>query len=186
MSHHKKHKIPKKNGTLRILGIDPGTHKTGYGIIESDGNEIKHVGSGDIKLNGKTPISLRLHDIFNALDTVIEHYDPDVIAVEDVFIAKNPKSSLKLGQAQGMVLLKAAQTGINCIEYSTREVKEALAGYGNATKEQVQFMVKNQLKINGDLSEDASDALAVAICHGQSSKLTESINRALSKDKSKS
>jgi crossover junction endodeoxyribonuclease RuvC len=151
---------------LKILGIDPGSLVTGYGVVLKDkGGRLTHVCDGRIKLDGRKPLSERLLEISETLNRVITEFAPDAVAVESIFFAKNVKSAIMLGQARGATLLCAASSGLEVFEYDPRSIKLAVTGYGNATKEQVQKMVKNLLNTPTAASPDASDALATAICH---------------------
>lgn len=151
---------------MKILGIDPGSRTTGYGVVRKDkGGRLAHVCDGQVVLDAKRPLSERLLAISEALAGVIEEYAPDAVAVESIFFAKNVKSAIMLGQARGVTLLSAATRGLSVYEYEPRTVKLAVTGYGNATKEQVQTMVKNLLKTPVAARPDAADALATAICH---------------------
>ena len=149
----------------RILGIDPGSRTTGYGVIDKDGSRLGFVTCGTIRTSSDMDLSDRLLEIFEGLMLVIEKHQPDVAAVEDVFVAHNPRSALKLGHARGVAVLAAKKSGIKVHDYPPRMVKQAVAGYGHAEKEQVQNMVCALLELSSSPSSDASDALAVAICH---------------------
>lgn len=153
--------------TIRILGVDPGSQITGLGIIEViDNRDLKLCYHGCIRTNRKETLSLRLKQIYNGLTEIIEKYKPDHVALEDIFYSDNVKTALVMGQARGVSLLAPVNLGITPAEYSPREVKQAVVGRGNASKDQVHYMVKNMLKVSEDISpDDASDALAVAICH---------------------
>ncbi len=150
---------------MRILGIDPGSRITGYGIIVSQGPELGFVTCGTIRTGGERDFSRRLLVIFDGLCQVIERYRPEVAAVEDLFLARNPRSALKLGQARGAAVVAAMQSRLDVHDYTPRMVKQAVAGYGQADKEQVQRMVGILLGLDGAPTSDAADALAVAICH---------------------
>ncbi|MCC6391231.1 MAG: crossover junction endodeoxyribonuclease RuvC [Bryobacterales bacterium] len=151
---------------MRVLGIDCGTERTGYGVIETDGRDHQLVASGVIRTDPRTPLRLRLLEIGNGLRRVIGEHSPDEAAVEGVFHALNVKSALTLAHARGVALYAVAEAGLKLGEYSPLEVKNSVVGYGRAEKKQVQFMVQSLLKLPGRLaSEDASDAVAVAICH---------------------
>lgn len=155
----------------RIIGIDPGSHITGYGVIDVVGNKIEHVDCGGIHTNPKMPIEERLQFIHKKISEILEKFQPDSAGVEDVFFAKNAKSSLMLGHVRGVVLLALANHGIPFTALSPREVKQAVCGYGAADKSQVQMMVKTLLRLKEIAFEDASDALAIAITHGNSINL---------------
>ncbi len=149
----------------RILGIDPGSRVTGYGIVESDKSELHFVSCGVIKTNQEYSFSHRLNEIFEGINEVIQLHDPSVSAIEDIFVAKNARSALKLGQARGAAVVAMMQNGLQVYDYNPKMVKQAVAGYGQAEKSQVQNMVKMILGLSGSPSSDAADALAVAICH---------------------
>ncbi|NQU66477.1 MAG: crossover junction endodeoxyribonuclease RuvC [Candidatus Marinimicrobia bacterium] len=153
---------------MNILGIDPGLTQTGYGIIQVTGTQTTMVDYGIIKPNAKETLPQRLITIFNDVAEIIEKYTPSVMAIEDIFYGKNIRSTLMLGHARGAALLAAAQQKIPIYEYSPRKVKQALTGNGNAHKQQVQFMVKSVLQL-ADIPQpqDASDALALCLCHTQ-------------------
>lgn len=151
---------------MRILGIDCGTERTGYGIIESDGRVHRLITAGVVRTRSRDPLPLRLREIARGLREVIARYAPEVAAVEEVFYAANAKTALKLAHARGATLLCVAESGIECAEYSPLEIKVSVVGYGRAEKSQVQLMVASLLGLSQPLkSEDASDALAAAICH---------------------
>ena len=150
-----------------ILGIDPGTQHTGYGIVKKAGREILHVDNGVISPKAKLSLAEKLSHIYSELKKVIAEYKPDQVAIEEVFVSKNVRSALILGHARGVAMLAASEAGLPVHEYSTREIKSALVGYGNAEKHQVAEMAKRLLKLPEVASNDASDALAAAICHAQ-------------------
>ena len=150
---------------MRIIGIDPGSRVTGYGIIEKNGPRLGYVTCGTIRTLQEKDFSRRLLVIFDGLAEVMARYQPEVAAVEDLFVAHNPRSALKLGQARGSAVVAAMKQGLLVYDYTPRMVKQAVAGYGQASKEQVQHMVQALLELSGAPSQDASDALAVAICH---------------------
>lgn len=147
-----------------ILGIDPGSRVTGYGLILSVGNKIEYVESGCIRTES-TSFPQRLKVIFDGLCEVIELHSPQQIAIEEVFVGRNASSALKLGQARGSAMTACLSHGLHIEEYSARKVKQAIVGSGAADKSQVQHMIKALLSINDNITEDAADALAVAICH---------------------
>lgn len=147
-----------------ILGIDPGSRITGFGIINSDGNKHKYIASGCIRMT-QTEFPIRLQQIFTNINEVIATYKPNETAIEDVFMHTNARSALKLGQARGAAITALVVNDLAVAEYSARAIKKAVVGYGAATKLQVQDMVKLLLKLDGEIQEDAADALAVAICH---------------------
>lgn len=151
---------------MRVLGIDCGIERTGYGLIESDGRSHRIVTAGCIKTSPKSPLPERLLDIARGLRQVIEQHTPAAAAVEEVFYAQNVQTALKLSHARGVVLLAIAEAGIPFGEYSPLEIKTSVVGYGRAEKQQVKMMVHSLLRIEIPIdSEDACDALAVAICH---------------------
>jgi len=149
----------------RILGIDPGSRITGYGVIDADRGKLGFVACGVIKTSAGKSFSLRLNEIFDGINEVVQTHGPVVAAVEDVFLASNPRSALKLGHARGAAVVAAMQNGLNVYDYSPRAVKQAVVGYGQAAKGQVQHMVRILLELSGSPTSDAADALAVAICH---------------------
>lgn len=151
---------------MRVLGIDCGTERTGYGVIESDGRLHTMVAAGAIATSPKNPLEQRLLVIARSLRDVIQQHDPGAMAVEEVFYAQNVKTALKLSHVRGVVLLAAAEAGLRLGEYSPLEIKTSVAGYGRADKQQVKLMVHSLLRLEEQVeSEDACDALAVAICH---------------------
>jgi len=149
---------------LLILGIDPGSRTTGYGLIRFKTGCLEYVASGCIRLKSEQ-LSERLNVIFQGVTQIIQQYAPDEFAIEEVFMAKNAGSALKLGQARGAAIVAATNSELEVSEYSARKVKQAVVGMGNAEKSQVQHMVKQILKLEGDPQEDAADALAIALCH---------------------
>ncbi len=157
---------------MRVMGIDPGSLCTGYGIVEETGGNLTSVHFGSISNHSKSPFAQRLKIIYDGLAAVIEEYRPDAVAVEDIFFSVNAKSAIKLGQARGVALLAAAKADIALAEYTPLEVKQSVVGYGRADKHQVRDMVTALLKLKTQPeSLDVSDALAVAICHLHSHKM---------------
>lgn len=150
---------------MRVLGIDCGTERTGYGVIQSDGVCHTIIDAGVVKTDAAAPLQARLLAIWYGLQSVIERNAPDCVAVEEVFHAVNARSALKLAHVRGVALLLVAQSGLPLGEYSPMEVKMSVVGYGRAEKSQVQLMVRSLLSLDRELPEDASDAAAVAICH---------------------
>lgn len=150
---------------MLILGIDPGLGTTGWGLIAAEGNRLSHVANGQIATNAKTPLPHRLVELDRALTDIILQHRPDGIAVEEVFINSNPQSTLKLGQARGVILLCAARSGLEIGEYAARLIKKAVVGVGNADKTQVHAMISRLLPGTKIAGADAADALAVAITH---------------------
>lgn len=149
----------------RLLGIDPGSQVTGYGIIDSDGRRLQHVASGCIR-PGRGELAERLGAIFQSLRELIRTHRPDEMAVEQVFVNRNVDSALKLGQARGAALVAGVTEGLPLYEYTPAQIKQATVGSGRAEKAQVQHMVRVLLGLQQVLAADAADALAVAICHG--------------------
>jgi crossover junction endodeoxyribonuclease RuvC len=149
-----------------ILGIDPGTIATGYGVIEAEGDEATFVDCGALTAPERSPIGERLSKIYHGLLEVISRFNPDVVAIESPFVAKSVKSALAIGRAQAIAILAAAEGEIPSHEYSPAEVKKRVTDYGASSKEQVQEMVKLQLNLaEAPHPTDAADALAVALCH---------------------
>ena len=147
------------------LGLDPGLGTTGWGVIVADGNRLSHVANGQIRTDAKMALASRLLQLDLELTDLLLEYKPDGAAVEEVFVNSNPQSTLKLGQARGVVLLGASRTGIEVGEYSARTVKKSVVGVGKADKDQVQAMIKILLPGVKLAGADAADALAVAITH---------------------
>ncbi len=153
-----------------VLGLDPGLGTTGWGVIRVEGSRLTHVANGQIKTDAKAPLASRLMTLDTALAAVIAEHRPDGAAVEEVFVNANPQSTLKLGQARGVVLLCAARSGAVVGEYAARLVKKAIVGTGGADKKQVQAMLGVLLPGVKLAGPDAADALAVAICHAHHAK----------------
>ncbi|GGB31365.1 crossover junction endodeoxyribonuclease RuvC [Oceanisphaera marina] len=148
-----------------ILGIDPGSRITGYGVVSQTGNKMTYLGSGCIRMTD-ADLAPRLKKIYDGVSEIILQFQPDLFAIEQVFMAKNPDSALKLGQARGAAIVAAANAGLEVAEYSARQIKQAVVGQGGADKSQVQHMVVKLLNLPGTPQADAADALAVALCHG--------------------
>ena len=148
-----------------ILGIDPGSCKTGYGVIQTLSGRVNYVASGVIRIDTVLSLPERLKVIFDAVSEIILMHQPQEFAIEQVFMAKNASSALKLGQARGSAIVAAVNHDLPVSEYEARKVKQAIAGTGSADKLQVQQMVKTLLKLDQSPQEDAADALAVAMCH---------------------
>jgi crossover junction endodeoxyribonuclease RuvC len=165
--------------TRVIFGIDPGSRATGYGLIASNGRHHRYITSGVIRTEGKL-LPERLKIIFQAITQLSEQHQPDLFAVEKVFMARNPDSALKLGQARGAAIAAAACTHLPVVEYSAKQIKLAVVGTGSAQKAQIQHMVKVLLSLSGAISADAADALAAAICHAHSGSLYEDAARSTS------
>ncbi len=154
-----------------ILGIDPGSRITGYGVIDASGRRPQYVDSGCIRMKTDEPMANRLLTIFQGVDQLIALYRPEVLSIEEVFLHKNPQSALKLGQARGVVMCAAAMAELTVAEYAATRIKQTVVGRGHAAKEQVQHMVQSLLKLNRKPQADAADALAAALTHAFHSKL---------------
>ena len=151
---------------MRVLGIDCGSERTGYGVIDSDGSIHRMLAAGVIRTSPKAPFEKRLLEIAESLRSLVREYLPESAAVEEVFYAVNVKTALKLSHVRGVALLVAAESGLQLAEYSPLEIKTSVVGYGRAEKSQVQMMVQSLLRLKEAVqSEDACDALAAAICH---------------------
>ena len=150
---------------IRILGIDPGLRRTGWGLIESDGNRLIHVACGSVETNERAALGLRLVAIHDGLIAVIEKYAPHEAAVENTFVNTNAAATLKLGQARGIAMLVPARAGLAVAEYAPNLVKKSIVGSGHAEKAQIRMMIGVLLPKADPQSEDAADALAIAICH---------------------
>jgi crossover junction endodeoxyribonuclease RuvC len=149
----------------KLLGLDPGLGTTGWGLIQAEGNRLSHIANGQLKTDTAAPLPERLADLSRQLEALIADVAPDGAAVEEVFVNKNPQSTLKLGQARGVVLATAARSGVPVGEYAARLVKKAVVGNGNAEKVQVHAMVSRLLPGAKIAGPDAADALAIAITH---------------------
>ncbi|MFQ5660262.1 MAG: crossover junction endodeoxyribonuclease RuvC [Gammaproteobacteria bacterium] len=152
---------------IRILGVDPGSRITGYGILDMDGNRAIHVAHGVIPVRGET-LGEKLHLIFSQIDKLVSEYEPAEAAIEKVFMHRNADSALKLGQARGAAMIAFVEHGLDVFEYTANQIKQATVGKGHAAKQQVQHMVKILLCLDKIPQADAADALAVALCHGHS------------------
>jgi len=150
---------------LRVLGLDPGLRRTGWGVIESSGPRLHFVDAGCIAIEADAPLGERLASLHTAVIEIARRFTPDEAAVEETFVNKNPASTLKLGQARGAVMLAPALAGIPVAEYSATQVKKSVTGTGHAAKEQVQAMIATLLPGFRGMGADAADALAAAICH---------------------
>jgi len=150
---------------MKLIGLDPGLRATGWGVIKIGGNSLTHVADGTVRVPANLKLAERLAALFNGLSSVIETYRPDEAAVEETFVNRNPASTLKLGQARGVVLLVPALSEIHVGEYPATVVKKSLVGAGHADKSQIKMMVQTLLPGASLKSADAADALAVAICH---------------------
>lgn len=164
---------------VRILGIDPGSRVTGYGIVDFHQNHARHVASGCIHITGRD-LTARLRAIFDGISALVDSESPTELAVEQVFFHRNAASALKLGQARGAALMAGVTRGLPLYEYSPNQVKQAVTGRGHAPKDQVQHMIKMLLCLRELPASDAADALAVAICHGHTSQTMARIKRSAS------
>jgi crossover junction endodeoxyribonuclease RuvC len=163
---------------MKILGIDPGTHVMGWGIIETDGDNVSAVGYGAIKVPDKLQAADKLNLLYTELLKIIRQYQPNTIAVEQPFVAKNVHSAFVVGRAQAVALLAAANNKIPCFEYTPAQVKQRVSNYGASGKEQMQQMVKLMLGMKEiPQPNDAADALAIALCHAQESHLNDLLSR---------
>ncbi|MFH1335616.1 MAG: crossover junction endodeoxyribonuclease RuvC [Candidatus Zixiibacteriota bacterium] len=161
-----------ETGSMVILGVDPGSAATGYGLIRSNERENVFLECGVIRTDSKRPLPEKLKEIFEGLSEIISDKNPDQLAIEETFYSKNAKSALVMGQARGVAILAAACAKLPVSEYSPKEVKSSVVGQGSASKLQVQYMVKNLLGLK-ELPQpmDAADALAIALCHAQKMRL---------------
>jgi crossover junction endodeoxyribonuclease RuvC len=160
---------------MRIIGIDPGSRIMGYGIIEKSGSRLLHIDNGCLVAKATLSLPERLEQIYQGLLKIFEAFSPEVVAIEEVFFSKNVASSLRLGESRGIALLAAVQQKLPIFEYSTREVKQGITGYGQASKDQMQKMVQRLLNLPEIAQVDASDALAIAIYHAHSVPLRKAI-----------
>lgn len=155
---------------MRILGVDPGTQRTGVGIIESSSNRYKLIHFETFTVQDKIPLAERLHRIYQFLLLVIRKYEPGVLALEDVFFDKDVRATVKIGEARACAMIAASEAGVAVVEYPPARVKQAVTGNGRASKEQIQGMVKQLLRLKELPPSDGADAIAVAICHLHSRK----------------
>lgn len=161
----------------RILGIDPGSRLTGFGVLDCAGDRADYVASGSVNsVDGEFPERLKM--IFRSISEIVAEYRPDVVAVESVFMHKNAGSALKLGHARSAAICATFELDLTVFEYAPREIKQAIVGTGAATKEQIQHMIKQMLQLDGDPSPDAADALAAALCHANQRRLNRVVNAA--------
>jgi crossover junction endodeoxyribonuclease RuvC len=166
---------------MRVIGVDPGSRICGYGVLETRNGELVHIESGCISPPNKFSLPLRLKIIFEGLREVIDRSSPDVMSIEDVFFSKNSRSALKLGEARGVALLAATISGIPVHEYAPAEVKLALTGQGRANKIEVQKMISLILGVTKWDTKDSSDAVAIALCHINTSQINERFGRGVIK-----
>lgn len=150
---------------MRILGVDPGTHATGWGVVEAAGGALRWVAHGVVRTKSADPLWVRLGGIHEALTSVLDDHAPDVLALERVYVSKNVESALKLGHARGAIMVACTRKGLAVAEYTASQVKSAVAGTGRAEKNQVQEMVRILLRLAAVPPQDAADALAIALCH---------------------
>lgn len=161
--------------TIRIIGIDPGLRRTGWGVVESDGVRLGYVASGHVTSDAAEDLSFRLRQLFEGLVGVIASFSPDEAAVEETFVNKDARSTLKLGQARGIALLAPATRGLRVAEYTPNQIKKTVTGAGHAEKQQIQAMIGFLLPKAKFDSADEADALAIAICHAN--HRTSAVNR---------
>lgn len=164
---------------VRLLGIDPGSRITGYGIIDVEGMRSRYVASGCIPTASDRPLPDRLRTIFEAITALVHNHRPMEVAIEQVFMHRNPDSALKLGQARGAALCAVVMANLPISEYAPRAIKQAVVGSGAADKSQVQHMIKLLLKLSDEPPADAADALAVAICHGHTRQTQQRLETAV-------
>ncbi len=164
---------------IRLMGIDPGSRITGYGIVEMDGPRSRYIASGGIQTDSSRPVPERLKTIFEGIADLIREYQPMEVAVEQVFMHRNPDSALKLGQARGAAICAVVVAGLPVSEYAARAIKQAVVGSGAADKTQVQRMIALLLNLPALPQSDAADALAVAICHGHTRQTLQRLGAAV-------
>ena len=154
---------------MRILGIDPGIAIVGYGIVDKEGNKYKTVAYDAVTTRAHTPLEERLKIVYDGICEIIKLYKPDVMSIEELFFNNNAKTALTVGQARGVIILAAVQNNLPVYEYTPLQVKQALTGYGRAGKAQIQQMMKSMLGLSSvPKPDDVADALAIAVCHGNS------------------
>jgi crossover junction endodeoxyribonuclease RuvC len=165
------------SSTVRVLGIDPGSQCTGFGVVDALGPRLIYVASGVIRTpNGE--FAARLCEIFTCVRSIVAQYRPQEIAIERVFVNRNPDSALKLGQARGAAICGTVDAQAEVFEYATRQIKQAVVGSGSAEKAQVQLMMRSILKLDGPVASDAADALAAAVCHALRGRVRASLTQA--------
>jgi crossover junction endodeoxyribonuclease RuvC len=164
--------------TVRVLGIDPGSQCTGFGVLDATGARLAYVASGVIRTR-EGEFAQRLCEIFRCVRALVEQYRPQEIAIERVFVNRNPDSALKLGQARGAAICGTIDANAVVYEYATRQIKQAVVGSGSAEKTQVQMMMRSILRLDGPVPADAADALAAAVCHALRGRVRTSISRAI-------
>jgi crossover junction endodeoxyribonuclease RuvC len=163
--------------TVRVLGIDPGSQRTGFGIVDAAGSRLSYVASGVIR-TPQGDFAARLCEIFRCMQSLVAEYRPQEIAIEKVFVNRNADSALKLGQARGAAICGTADSSASVFEYAPRQIKLAVVGSGSADKTQVQLMMKSILKLEGPVASDAADALAAAVCHALRGRVRSTLMRA--------
>jgi crossover junction endodeoxyribonuclease RuvC len=164
--------------TVRVLGIDPGSQRTGYGVVDVVGNRLHYVASGVVRTQ-QGDFATRLCEIFRCMQTIVAQYQPQEVAIEKVFVNRNPDSALKLGQARGAAICATVGANADVFEYATRQIKQAVVGTGSAEKAQVQMMMRSLLKLDGPVPADASDALAAAVCHALRGRVRTTLLRSV-------
>lgn len=158
-----------------VVGIDPGSRFTGYGVVAKGRRDVEYVGSGRINATDCDQVEDRLPILYDGVDQVIDEFAPDEVAIESIFTAYNAQSTIKLGHARGVAVLAVRHAGVPLHNYPPAETKKTVAGHGRATKDEVEKMVKMHLDLDGELAEDAADALAVAICHCRMADTAEAL-----------
>lgn len=154
---------------MRILGIDPGIAIVGYGVVDKEGNSYKTIAYDAVTTRAHTPLPERLEKVYQGIDEIIKIYKPDAMSIEELFFNNNAKTALTVGQARGVIILAAVQNNLPVYEYTPLQVKQALTGYGRASKGQIQQMMKSMLGLTEiPKPDDVADALAIAVCHGNS------------------
>ena len=154
---------------MRILGIDPGIAIVGYGVVDKEGNSYKTIAYDAVTTRAHTPLPERLEKVYQGINEIIKTYKPDAMSIEELFFNNNAKTALTVGQARGVIILAAVQNNIPVYEYTPLQVKQALTGYGRASKSQIQQMMKSMLGLSEiPKPDDVADALAIAVCHGNS------------------
>jgi crossover junction endodeoxyribonuclease RuvC len=158
---------------MLVLGVDPGTVATGYGVVAAEGSRYRCLAQGDVRSPSRWPMPDRLRAIHEAIANLIQGHRPDALVVEDAYVSRNPQTALKLGQARGVILLAGSQAGLPVVSYTAAHVKQAVVGYGRAEKDQVAFMIARLLNLpEPPASEHAADALGLAFCHLQRGRFT--------------
>lgn len=166
--------------TLRVLGIDPGSQRTGFGVLDAAGSRLTYVASGVIRTQ-EGDFATRLCEIYRCMQGLVSQYRPQEIAIERVFVNRNADSALKLGQARGAAICGTADSNASVFEYAPRQIKLAVVGSGSAEKTQVALMMKSILRLDGRIASDAADALAAAVCHALRGRARMSVMRAASR-----